>query len=192
MLLDLAPHALHRQLIELALVDHALHQPHGFRRNRKPQGRITGSKSSHSQHTQGIFDERIGHMAQHPGLQVGLAAKRVLNLSRLQGAGDGVDGQIPAHQVLLKRDGRIGYHLKPAVPQPHLTLGACQGVFLSRVGVKEHGEVPTHGLEPTVEHGLGRLAHDHEVPVLDRQAQQFVAHRPAHQVSFHFRLHKDF
>ena len=54
---------------------HVAHQLLGFRGDRKV-GKA-GREPGHSQDTYRVFAECIGHVAQHFGLQVTLAAKRV-------------------------------------------------------------------------------------------------------------------
>ena len=56
-------------------------------------------------------------MAQHPGLQVGLAAKGV-DQGAVVVLGDGIDGQVSPGQVFFEGDMGRGVHHKAVVAAP--------------------------------------------------------------------------
>ena len=66
-----------------------------------------------------------------------------------------------------------------------LALGPRQRVLLAGIGMQEHREVATHGLEASRFHpGLGGAYH-HPVAIAGRQAQQPVAYRAADEIDLH-------
>ena len=99
--------------------------------------------------------------------------------------GHRVDGQIAPPQILFQR--HLGGGVKPEarVARRGLALGAGQRIFLVRARMQEDREIPPDRLKPRAQHLLRRRADHHPVAVLDRQAEQFVAHRAAHGVGFH-------
>src|SRR5437773_12487767 len=88
-------------------------------------------------------------------------------------------------QVVLERDLRGGMHREALVAAAALALSTSERVLLVRRGVQKHREIAADGLEAEADHLLGRRADDDVIPVLHRQAQQFVAHRPADDVRLH-------
>ncbi len=184
---DLLPDAFGHQGIHLTGAPHLLHQGHGFRRHREFVE--PSRKARHAQDAHRVFAKGVGHMAQHPGLQVGLAAVGIVDGAfaiPVRGGGHGVDGQVAPGQVLLQRD--VGRRLddEAAVARPALALGARQGVLLVGFGMQEDGEVPSHGHEAALGHLLGRGADHDPVAVMHGPPQKAVAHRAAHHVHLKF------
>ena len=66
------PHPLGHQVVGLAVLHHLAHQLHRF--GRDVEVGETRCKTRHPQDAHRVFAEGVGHMAQHAGLQVALAA----------------------------------------------------------------------------------------------------------------------
>ena len=140
-----------------------------------------------AQHPQRILDEGIGDMAQNARLEVALSAIGVDDQTILV-LGHGIDGEIAARQILLDGDRRIGVEGETAVAPGHLALGARQRVFLVGVRVQKDREILAHGLVALFGHLLRRGAGDDPVHILNRAAEQPVAHRAADAPDLHRRL----
>ncbi|MNT36659.1 hypothetical protein D3C72_1727590 [compost metagenome] len=123
-------------------------------------------------------------MAQQPRLQIGHAAVRIVQLPVLI-FGDGVDGEIPAQQVLLQRHLGGGVAHEAGVTLPLFALGAGQGILLLGLGVEKHREVAADLGEPQRQHLRHSGAHHQVIPVALRQAQQAIPNRPPNQISLH-------
>ncbi len=123
-------------------------------------------------------------MTQYPGLEV-LAAVVGIDHLAVGGARHGVDGQVPADQILFQGNGGIGVESEPAVAVATLALGARQGVFLAGFGVQENGKILAHRAEALVSELLRGATHHHPVSFLDGKAEQFVANRAAYKIDIH-------
>ena len=115
---------------------------------------------------------RIAHdlAGAHPrvvGLQIGLAAIRVMQLTR-RVLGDGIDGQVPAQQILLEGHLGGGVTGKTGITVPLFAFDARQGVLLPTPGVQEDGKVPADRLVPLRQQLLGAGAHHHIVTLPHR------------------------
>ena len=177
---EFLPYALGNQVAGLASLDHRAHQGHGFGRDAEV-GKAR-REARHAQYAHRVFAKRIGHMAQQLGLQVALAPIGVAERAARGpacGRGHGIDGQVAAREVFLQRDIGRGLHGKAAVAAAALALGARERVFLVGLGVQEDGKVAAHGLVALGDHFFGRGADHDPVAVMDRAAEQMVAHRAA-------------
>ena len=96
-----------------------------------------------------------------------------------------VDRQVAALEVLLERHVGSGVELEAVIAARGLALGARERVFLFRLRVQEHREVPADGLVAELHHLLGRRADHDVVAVLHRQPEQLVAHGAADGVDLH-------
>lgn len=101
------------------------------------------------------------------------------------GARDRVDREVAAQQVLFERDLGRGVADEAGVAVAGLALGARERVFLVGVRMQEDREVAADRAEAAREHLVGRAADHHPVTILHRQAEQGVAHRPAHDIGLH-------
>ncbi len=139
---ELLPHALGRELRELAGRHEHAHQRRGFRCDREPEAR---GEARDAQHAQRILDERGRDMAQHARPKVGLPAvgidQRALLVARHR-----VDRQIAAGEILGERHVGRGEELEAAIAAPVLALRARQRVFLAGVAIEEDREVAADGL----------------------------------------------
>ncbi|OQC08585.1 MAG: hypothetical protein BWX79_01620 [Alphaproteobacteria bacterium ADurb.Bin100] len=189
------PHALGHQMVGLAVLHHFAHQLHGLGRHREiGEAR---RKARHAQDAHRVFAEGVGHMAQHAGLQVALAAvgvDQVIFLPILAGSqrrmvidSYRIDSKIAPRQVFLQRHLGRGVDGEALVAARGLALGARQRVLLAGLRMQEDREILAHRQVAQRAHLLGRGADDHPVPVLDRQAQQLVAHRSTHPINLHRR-----
>jgi len=99
--------------------------------------------------------------------------------------GDGIDGEIPAQQVLLQRHLGGSIADEAGIALPLLALGAGQGVLLLGLGVQKHGEVAADLGKAQRQH-LRHSGTDHQViPVTLRQPQQAIPNRPSDQINLH-------
>ena len=76
---------------------HGRHQPQGFLGD--PKARQLSGETRHPENAQRILGESRRHMAQHAGRQIRLAAVGIDEPVAI--LGDGVDGEVPAGQILL-------------------------------------------------------------------------------------------
>ena len=190
----LLPDALGHQVIHLAVLHHVAHQLQGLWRDAEVGE--ARAQPRHAQDAHRVLAEGVGHMAQHPGLEVALPLVGVDQLVELEvegavgadavrGDGDRVDREVAPCQVLLERHVGRGVHDKAVVAARGLALGPRQRVLFARARVQEHREVATHGQETLGHHLLGRGPHHDPVAILHRQAEQAVAHRAADHVNLH-------
>jgi hypothetical protein len=91
-------------------------------------------------------------------------------------------------EILLQRHVGRGVKYEAPVAGRRLALGSRQGVFLVGVGMQKDREVGAHRPEAPRGHLLRAGAHHDVIAVLHGEAEQFVAHRPAHHVNAHQRL----
>ncbi|MNY27466.1 hypothetical protein D3C86_1613740 [compost metagenome] len=144
----------------------------------------TGGEARHPQDAQGILGEGRGDVAQQPRLQIPEPAIGIVQLPALV-FGDGVDGEIPAQQILFERHLGGGVTDEAGIALPLLALGARQGVLLLGAGVEKHRKVAADLGEPQVQH-LFHSGTDHQmVPVPLGQSQQAITDRPPNQINLH-------
>jgi hypothetical protein len=98
---------------------------------------------------------------------------------------DRVDRQVAAHEVVLQRDVGRGVDLEAVIARPGLALRAGQRVFLVRVRVQEDRKILAHRQVAGLQHVARTGAGDDPVAIVDRLAQQLVAHRSADHVRLH-------
>jgi len=106
------PDAFRHQGIDLTIIDHLLHQDHGFIGDLEPVLSKTRGKPRDPQDAHRVLDKRRRDMAQHAVGQVVLAAERVDQTAGLI-LRDRIDGQVAPPQVVLERDLRVGVKTKP-------------------------------------------------------------------------------
>ena len=129
-------------------------------------------------------------MTEHASLDVARAAVRI-DERAIVGLRDRIDREVAPLQILFQRHRRIGIDDEAAIATPALALGPRQRVLLAGIGMQEHGEVATHGLEASRFHpGLGGADH-HPVAIAGRQAQQPVAYRAADEIGLHAAMMPD-
>lgn len=124
-------------------------------------------------------------MAQHTLFKITHAAVGVHQMAGVFVAGNGVDGEVAALQVVFQRYCRIGIDHEAAIATAGLALGARQRVFLTGFRVQEHREITTHGGVAQRLHLRGRGADHHPVAVAGRTLQQAVAHGAADKIDLH-------
>ena len=180
-LLGLDPHPLGHQVADLAAFHQAAHQLTGLLGDGEAEPGIAGQEARGAQHPQRVLDEGRRDMAQHAGLQVDQAAVGV-DQRAIGALGHGVDGQVPAGEILLQGHLGTGVDHEAGVTVAGLALGARQGVLLVGHGVQEDREVTPHRPEAAAAHLLRGGAHHHPVVVVDRPAQARVAHGAPHAV----------
>jgi len=146
------------------------HQLKGFRGDGETQVVIAGGKARHPQHPQGVFGKGVGDVAQYLVLQILQAAVGVNQIAFII-PGHGIDGEIPAHQILFKTDIRAGNKMKALVALAGFALGAGQGVFVASVWMNKHGKVAPHRAITQPAHFLRGGAHHHPVTFLPGKAQ---------------------
>jgi hypothetical protein len=132
-------------------------------------------------------------------LEVGDAAERIDELTRLEPACDRVHGEVAAPHVVLDRRGRVGHDLEVVMPWPRAPLDPRRGQLDPpgrERGNRWIGRVEPHPDELAVHlHVLDapmRLeggtelrmvdAGDEKILVRVRDPEQLVAHRAAHDV----------
>ncbi len=123
-------------------------------------------------------------MAQQPCLEVAAAAMGI-DQSAVVGAGDRIDRQVAAAQVVLERDlwGEVGD--EAAVARPDLAFEPRQRMFLARLRVQEHREIAAHRQEAAgFELRRGR-ADDDPVALDDLAAEQRVPDGASHEIDLH-------
>jgi len=126
---QLLPDPLRGQVGQLSSLRHLAHQPQRLGGHHEPLGMETGGEARHPQDAQRILGKGRRDMAQQPRLQILHAAVGIVQLPILI-FGDGVDGEIPAQQILLQRHLGGGMADEAGVTLPLLALGARQGVLL--------------------------------------------------------------
>ena len=97
----------------------------------------------------------------------------------------GIDGEVAAFEIFLKRNGRVCVDCEAVVTRPRFALGARQRIFLFGVGVQENGEVPANLRVTRGRHLLGCAADYDPVDFLVRIAQQGVADGAANAEAVH-------
>ena len=85
---------------QLASVRHLAHQGEGLRRYGKALSVEAGGEAGDPQDAQRIFGKGGGNVAQQPFFQILDATVGIVELALII-FGDGVDGEIPAQQILL-------------------------------------------------------------------------------------------
>jgi hypothetical protein len=124
-------------------------------------------------------------VAQHAVLDVTHAAIRIDQFAGLLVAGNGIEGEVAALQVLFQRHRRVGVDHEAAVAAAGLALGARQRMFLAGIRMQEYREVLAHGAESQCFHlRLGGADH-HPVPVAGHQAQQRITNRATDEIDLH-------
>ncbi len=114
-------------------------------------------------------------MAQQPLFQILDATVGIVELALII-FGDGVDGEIPAQQILLERHIGGGVADKAGVALTLFAFGTGEGILLLGFGVKKHGKVATD-LGKTQRQHLFHGGTDHQmIPVALRQSQQAIPH----------------
>ena len=178
---QLLPDALGHEMVDFTVAHHFAHEFQRLRRDREPEA---GGESRDAQHPHRVLDERLADMTQDAGLQVGDAMMRVDDVAVVV-AGDCIDGEVAARQVLFQRDLRGRLDLETLVAARRLSLGARERVFLVRLRVQEYREILAHRAIAQLLHLL-RRGTDHDVILVgDRPAEQPVAHCPSDRVDLH-------
>ncbi len=181
-LLQLLPDSLRGQVSQLAGLGHLAHQCQRLGGHHEALGVEAGGEAGHPQNAQRIFSKGGGDVAKQPLFQILDAAIGIVQLSRLI-LGDGVDGEIPAQQILLQRHLRRGVADEAGITATLLALGAGQRVLLLGLGVQEHGKIAAHLGKAQRQH-LFHGRPDHQViPVALRQSQQAIPHCAPNQIS---------
>lgn len=121
-------------------------------------------------------------MAQQSFLQILDAAVGIMELA-LFIFGDGVDGEIPAQQILLQRHIGSGVADKAGVALTLLAFGTGEGMLLLGFGVKKHGKVATDLGKAQRQHLLHGGADHQIIPVALRQSQQAIPYCAPNQIS---------
>ena len=172
-------------MADFAVLHHAAHQGIGVVGDMEPLGRKAGSKAGRAQHPYRVFGEGGGHVPQHTVIQIVHTLVRVDQLSPGGFFGHGVNGQVPAQQVLLKSDAGICAGFKAGIAVPRFTFGARQCVLFLTLRVQKYGEVLADRLVTQIQHVLWCCADHHPVAFLYRQPEAGVPYRTADQVNFH-------
>ncbi len=140
-----------------------------------------GGEAGHAQHAQRVLAERGGYVAQHPVREVLAATERIHQCAGIV-PGHGIDGQVPALEILLDGDVRIEGHAEAVVAATLFAFRACQGVFLTRARMQKHRKGSAHLSVTLHQEIIRRGPGDHPVPLGDFQAQQFIADGAANEV----------
>ena len=181
---DFLPQPFGGQGIQLAAGNHLLHQQQRLGRHLKPQGAIAGGEAGHAQHTQGVFGEGRGDVAQQARLEIGAPAIGVYDMP-LVILGHGVDGKVAADQILFEGDVGCGVKGEAAIAAPALAFGTGQGVLLTRLGMQEDRKVGPYRAKALGSEGLGGGTHHDPVHFGDRSAEQAIAYGAAYLVDLH-------
>ena len=99
--------------------------------------------------------------------------------------GHGIDREIAPAQVVFECHIRRGVDFKTFITMSRLALSTRQRIFFFRDRMQKHRKIRAHGLEALRHHFIRRGADDNIVPVLNRQAEKFVAHRATDEINFH-------
>ena len=183
-LLQLLPDPLRGQVGKLAGVGHLPHQRQRLGGHHEALLMETGGEARHPQDAQGILGKGRRDMAQQPRLQILHAAVGIVQLPVLI-FGDGVDGEIPAQQILLQRHLGGGMTDEACITQALFALGARQGILLLGAGVEKHRKVATNLGEPEAQHLLHGSTDHQVVSVPLRQSQQAITDRSPNQINLH-------
>ena len=158
-----------------------LHGPGSPRLDGKAQ---LGGEAHRPKHPQGVLGKaalRLPHAPHHPRRQVLPPAEEV-HYPPVPVQGHGVDGEVPAAQVLLQ-GGVEGHGVRVAAVS--VALLPAEGGHLHRHGAGEDGNravLEPCGDGPAKEgHHLLRQRRGGHVPVPRRPAQQQVPHTPSHR-----------
>ena len=179
---QLLPDSLRREVGQLASGRHLAHQGEGFRRYGKALSVEAGGEAGDPQDAQRIFGKGGGDVAQQPFFQILDATVGIVELALII-FGDGVDGEIPAQQILLQRHIGGGVADKAGVALTLFAFGTGEGILLLGFGVKKHGKVATD-LGKTQRQHLFHGGADHQmIPVALRQSQQAIPHCAPNQIS---------
>ncbi len=114
-------------------------------------------------------------MAQQPLFQILNATVGVVELALII-LGDGVDGEVPAQQILFQRYIGGGVADKAGVALTLFAFGTGEGILLLGFGVKKHREVTTDLGKTQRQHLLHGGADHQMIPVALRQSQQAIPH----------------
>ncbi len=180
--LELLPHALGHEVVGLAGAHHFAHQLHRLLGDAKAEAR---GKARHAQDAHRILGERRAYVPQELVFEVCLAVKRVDERAALGVLRHGVDGEVAPAKIVLQGHVGRGMEGEPLVAAAAFALGARKRVLLMRFRVEENGKVLADRLEAPGDHLLGRRADDYVVLVLQRQAEQLIAHRAADYIRLH-------
>ena len=178
------PHALGLQGLDLAARHDLCHQLLRLGRDGKTELREPGREARDAQYAERILGECGRDVAQHARREIALASPWI-DQRAIRRPRDRVDREIAALEILLERHRRGGIELEAGVAAADLALGARERVFVAGARMEKDGEVLADAPVALREQLVGRSADDDPVALLDRQAEQGVAYRPADLVNFH-------
>ncbi|CRI63107.1 hypothetical protein THIOKS11160003 [Thiocapsa sp. KS1] len=178
---QLLPDPLRDQGIDLPGRDHLAHQVHGLGRDTEAEVVEAGREAGETQDPDRVFREGRGDMAQDARLEV---RKPSVGIDQDTGRilGERIDGEVPALQVLLEGDLRVGVHGKAVITGRGLALGARQGVLVLGLWMEKDREVLADLLKTAGEKLIGCRANHDEITLADRASEQTVAHGAADQI----------
>ena len=183
----LLPDALGRERLDLAARHDLGHQPQRLGRDREAELREPRREPRDAQHAQRILGERRRDVAEHARVEVAPSSPGI-DQSAVVSPRDRVDREIAALEILLERNGCARVELEARVAAAYLALGARERIFVAGDRMQEDGEVLADAPISLRKQLVGRSADDDPVALLDRQAEQGVAYRPADLVDFHARI----
>ena len=165
------------------LVDHRAHQRLGFGSDAEVVE--AGRESGDAQDAHRVFGEGRRDVAQQ--LRVRGRARRPRDRSSVPSASSAIALMVRSRRCRSSSSVTSGeaWNEEAVIAGRRLSLGARQRVFLFRLGMEEDREIGADGDVAERAQRVGRGADDDPVAVLNRQAEQAVAHGAADDVRVH-------
>jgi hypothetical protein len=162
----LLPDALRAQRLHLAGCDDVFHELERFSGDREVERCETRGEACHAQHTQRILAKCRRHVSQNARFEVGSSRPRVDDLAVLA-AGDGVDGEVAALEVVFERHRRRGIERKAGISRRGLTLDSSECVFFAGARVQEYRKILADAPIALCDELVGRSADDDPIALRD-------------------------
>ena len=178
------PDSLGDERVHFVTLDHAAHQFDGGRRDPEAQRREACGETCDPQHAHRIFDERVGDMAQHSGLEIGDAAVGI-DQRTVRRPRDCIDRQIAPREVLFEGDSGAEFHRESAVAGGDFAFEPCERIFFVRIGMQKHREIAAYFAIVHPQQIFARSAYDDPVSFAHRKPEQAVSNRSANEIHLH-------
>src|SRR5690606_40161220 len=128
------------------------------------------------------FRESLTNVAQYPVLEI-LHATTGVHQPAVGMTRDGVDGEIPALEIVFQSDIRTGIESETFVAPARFSFGARQGVFLFGARMQKNREVSPYRNEAARLHFCGCRSDHDPIAVARRQVEQFITNRTPNRVN---------
>ena len=94
-----------------------------------------------------------------------------------------IDREVATTEIVFKTNGWVGMNFKAPITPACVAFGACECIFVFRVGVKKDGEILSNWFKAQTKEILGSRAHHQVVPVDPLIAHQCITHCAANTIN---------